>query len=411
MYCEASSPDLVNVMFFENIANDRGGGMFNEMGTGLTVTNAVFANNMIIWSGGGGGAIYNSYAGAMLINVTIAYNSAGLGWGGGIFNLGSILQITNSIMWDNTATQGTNPQIWNNASNLDIFNSLLQGCGGSGAGWDGSFGIDFGGNIDTDPMFVGQPFNLRLDPGSPAINAGENGLIFTGVTTDLDGNPRIADGTVDMGAYEHQPALAGAFPSPTVFEDAPMNETACDTIYYTNNGGTTCTITGIYGCTTAPFSMDTTMTDHTLAPGSTTSVVVCVHPTTAEPDTAQLVIVSDAVNSPTVVQVRLDAVTATDADDRIPQPFRIVSVSPNPFNPTTTVYFTLPEPMPVTATVYSVTGARVRVLAGGKRFDMGENRITWDGRSDRGSTVASGVYFIRVKTKLGAKVARAVLLR
>ena len=65
----------------------------------------------------------------------------------------------------------------------------------------------------------------------------------------------------------------------------------------------------------------------------------------------------------------------------------------------------------MTATVYSVTGARIRVLAGGKRFNTGENRITWDGRSDCGTTVASGVYFIRVKTKLGVKVARAVMLR
>ena len=62
-------------------------------------------------------------------------------------------------------------------------------------------------------------------------------------------------------------------------------------------------------------------------------------------------------------------------------------------------------------TVYSVTGARVRVLASGKRYDPGLNRITWDGRSDRGTTVASGVYFIRIKTRMGVRVTRAVLLK
>ena len=48
--------------------------------------------------------------------------------------------------------------------------------------------------------------NLRLQSNSPCINAGNNAYVTT--TTDLDGNPRIVGGTVDMGAYECQsPAL------------------------------------------------------------------------------------------------------------------------------------------------------------------------------------------------------------
>ena len=37
--------------------------------------------------------------------------------------------------------------------------------------------------------------------------------------------------------------------------------------------------------------------------------------------------------------------------------------------------------------------------------------LVWDGRTDRGTSAASGVYFIRIETRLGAKVARAVLLK
>jgi len=152
------------------------------------------------------------------------------------------------------------------------------------------------------------------------------------------------------------------------------------------------------------------MTAHSLSPGDTTAIAVCVNPTVAGPDTAEVTIVSDAVNSPTTVQVRIGVVTAV-GPDRTPKPFQIVSVSPNPFNPTTTVHFTLPAAMPVTAVIWSVTGARVRVLAKEERFDPGDNRLIWDGRTDQGTPAASGVYFIRIETRLGAKVARAVLLK
>jgi hypothetical protein len=59
------------------------------------------------------------------------------------------------------------------------------------------------GNITNDPMFMnlsGGDFHLQAN--SPCINSGRNSLVTS--TTDLDGNPRIAGGTVDIGAYEYQ---------------------------------------------------------------------------------------------------------------------------------------------------------------------------------------------------------------
>ena len=60
------------------------------------------------------------------------------------------------------------------------------------------------GNITGDPLFVDTNgwSNLRLQSYSPCINAGN--LAFVMTTTDLDGNPRVVNGAVDMGAYEYQ---------------------------------------------------------------------------------------------------------------------------------------------------------------------------------------------------------------
>jgi len=101
----------------------------------------------------------------------------------------------------------------------------------------------------------------------------------------------------------------------------------------------------------------------------------------------------------------------TDVTGDTPTPFRIVSVAPNPFNPTTTVHFTLPSAMPVTAEVWSVSGERVRVLANQRLFGGGDNQLIWDGLNDQGSTVASGVYFIRLVTPIGVKTASVVPLK
>jgi hypothetical protein len=70
---------------------------------------------------------------------------------------------------------------------------------------------------------------------------------------------------------------------------------------------------------------------------------------------------------------------------------------PNPFNPSTTIAFSLKDAGNVNLTIYDVAGRRVRNLVDEHR-DRGVYKITWDGMNDSGSRVASGVYFYKMIT-------------
>ncbi|MBN2565666.1 MAG: SBBP repeat-containing protein [Candidatus Eisenbacteria bacterium] len=83
---------------------------------------------------------------------------------------------------------------------------------------------------------------------------------------------------------------------------------------------------------------------------------------------------------------------------------------PNPFHPTTTVSFSLPNRTDVLLGVYDVRGRLVATLADGV-LDAGPHSATWDGTDRRGGLVSSGVYFCRLTTDVGIRTAKLVLAR
>jgi predicted outer membrane repeat protein len=235
MYNIDSGPTLTDVTFSGNTAtNGWGGGMYNEGAGGInpTLTNVTFSGN----TAGAGGGMYNYSSSPTLTNVTFSGNTATYD-GGGMYNYGSSPTLTdvtfsgnsatnhgggmyndygfwytpssptlgNCILWGNVAPSGA--QLYNAASYPDLPDiafSDIQGSGGSGAWGPYRFlGLDGGGNIDADPLFVDADagdLHLRLE--SPAVDRGNNDYVT--VTTDLDGYPRVRNGQVDMGAYEFQ---------------------------------------------------------------------------------------------------------------------------------------------------------------------------------------------------------------
>jgi hypothetical protein len=94
----------------------------------------------------------------------------------------------------------------------------------------------------------------------------------------------------------------------------------------------------------------------------------------------------------------------------IPVRFHLAQNSPNPFNPHTTFFFTLPQAEPIRLTVYDVQGRIVATLADEVR-EAGEHRVSWDGRDRQGSAVASGVYVVRLHSPHGSHARKITLAR
>jgi hypothetical protein len=90
----------------------------------------------------------------------------------------------------------------------------------------------------------------------------------------------------------------------------------------------------------------------------------------------------------------------------------VLSVSnyPNPFNPRTTVSYTVPSRGRVTVGVYDVRGAHVATLFDGER-NAGAYTVAWDGRTNDAAVAASGVYFARVEHASGVRSKKMVLLK
>jgi hypothetical protein len=203
-----------------------GGGVFCESQTAV-VSNCVVSGNRTFGEGPGSGA-YGGTLNNCTITDNMAYdNSIGGGAGGGAYQciLNNCKLSGNSAtigggaygctLNNRTLTGNSASYVGGGAAGCTLNNCIVYSNNASyiGSNYDSSCTLNYScttpqptngiGNITNAPLFVELASgNLRLQPSSPCINAGNNSYVTN--ATDLDGNPRIAGGTVDIGAYELQ---------------------------------------------------------------------------------------------------------------------------------------------------------------------------------------------------------------
>lgn len=208
---------LRNVEIVGNYSEWGGAGMFlwatPETPARALFVNVVFAGNYTRKNGGGFHCVNDSYFELLMTNATLAGNYA-QAYGGGFKCQGvDFIEVHNSIIWDNRDAAGGWP--YNNVvvDGNPFFYNLVEDLPG-----------DAQGNLDAQT--VGSPrfahsrvaqemtyadLDLHVTAGSPALDAGDNGapVALEGAPAfvrdepaDLDGQPRVLGGAVDLGAYE-----------------------------------------------------------------------------------------------------------------------------------------------------------------------------------------------------------------
>jgi len=185
IWSPSSNTTIKNCSFIGNIATNLGGAIYCRKGNkSAVIQNCLIARNISLTNAGGG--IW--MATGIVESCTIVSNQAAVA-GGGVYVEGTgQFSGTNNIIYFNTAPDGAN------FTNTD---------GNTGLNYSCVFpAMDGTGNITNDPRLVDLAGgNYRLHINSPCVNAGTN-QPWMDNTVDLDGNPRIRYGIVDMGAYE-----------------------------------------------------------------------------------------------------------------------------------------------------------------------------------------------------------------
>jgi hypothetical protein len=214
--------------FEQNTAGGNGGAVAVSAPIVSISDNLVAGNMQTNTSSTAAGVWVDASSELFFVNNTITANSSSGGGGGAAFkvdNTTAVLNVFNNIIWGNSGSPGSDVWLAGTGKERIFSNNDANGVFGV---WD-----LFQNDLDVDPQFVDAANgNYHLQSGSPCIDAGTNGAPSL-PSTDLDGNPRFVNGTVDLGCYEHlQASYVVTWPAPaevqygTPVSSAQLNATA-----------------------------------------------------------------------------------------------------------------------------------------------------------------------------------------
>jgi len=362
-HISGSNPTLRGVVFADNTGVD-GGGLIVANGNPL-LEDCVFENNVVSDAGGG---IYLNTSYPNLIRCVFRNNSAYWG-GGGLYNQYSGPNVIDSTFEGNTSDH------WGGA----VHNRYIE----SGPNFTGCLFTDnsapTGGALyhrnETTPSYTSCTF---------VGNFADNGAVLytrTSAFTNLircilafspDGAAVTWDGTGTVNAF-------------------------CSDVYGNAGGDWTGPLGGQLG-TNDNFAENPVFCDQYDGDYQLASISPC------QPANSSCGFLVGAFD----MGCMLSPVEEEDA--AVPVNLVLYGSVPNPFNPMTTISFSVPNNGPVEVAIFGLDGKRITILYQGL-LGAGLHEFIWQGRDSYNRTAASGVYFVRVKTTRDVQVRKIMLTR
>ena len=96
--------------------------------------------------------------------------------------------------------------------------------------------------------------------------------------------------------------------------------------------------------------------------------------------------------------------------NRTPYKFKLKSNYPNPFNPSTTIPFSIDKSQNIKLDIYNITGRLVKTLIDAA-YSEGSYKVVWDAIDDHSNRVASGIYFVRLSGEQATQTRQIILLK
>ncbi|MBD3169966.1 MAG: T9SS type A sorting domain-containing protein [candidate division Zixibacteria bacterium] len=123
----------------------------------------------------------------------------------------------------------------------------------------------------------------------------------------------------------------------------------------------------------------------------------------------------DTINGRVTIPVRMQT-TLTGIDEErgeraLPGKPYLAQNYPNPFNPATTINFFIPQSSAVTLEIYNLLGRKVAVLMDDDYIGQGSYSVQWNGKTDNGKLVSSGLYFYKLTAKETSLVRKMLLIK
>jgi hypothetical protein len=106
------------------------------------------------------------------------------------------------------------------------------------------------------------------------------------------------------------------------------------------------------------------------------------------------------------ISIYVSDMTEGGAEFHLPPVTRLVGAYPNPFNPSTNIFFSLDKGRTVTIDIYNAQGQFIENICSDKFFDKGSNSVTWSG-----ANLASGVYYISLRAGAESMQKKMLLLK